>query len=126
MSWYKKISQNTKKLSDLYDGYELNDESEAMYNYISEDMLDKEFLVQTASPTFLRKLKTFRNDITVFDAFKNFADKDQIDLVKYKMNNFDPNRIVIVANETLLDGYHQVIAAIMSNRLQKYIDIYGD
>jgi hypothetical protein len=124
MNWYK-ISQKIR-LQDLYDDYELNDSSEAKYNFLSPEDLNKQFTIKTMSPQEMKNLKTHFGDNTVIDVYKNFATPDQKQIVDDKIKYFEHDRIVLIANKTLLDGYHHVVAGILSNRPVKYIDIYEE
>ena len=126
MNWYKKSQTETASLTDFYDEFELNDTSEALHEFISEDDFDTKFTVRIANADQLKTLKTHMGEDTVYDAFNNFATDEQKAIVQNKINRWDSSRIVVIANQTLLDGYHQVVAAILSNRPQKYIDIYEE
>jgi hypothetical protein len=120
------ISENTVTLNDLYDYDELNTESEMLYHWTTPQDHYIPFTVKTMQPEQLKKLKTPKNDMTVLDAFKQFADSEQKQLVKYKSKNYDHNRIIVIANNTVIDGNHHLIAAILTNNPTKYIDIYDE
>jgi hypothetical protein len=117
-------TDNTIKLTDLYDYDELNDESEILYHWITPESETQSFTIKTMQPNDIKNLTTHNNDMTILNAYKQFADKDQKKLVKYKSKNFDHNRIIVIANNTLIDGNHHAIAAILTNNPTKYINIY--
>lgn len=119
------LSEGTVKLTDIYSDDELNDVSEVIHAYIDDDTISKEFTVRTLSAEEAKNLWTHRGDMSVIEAFKHFADKEQKTRVREKMKNFDPNRIVVLDGRKVLDGNHQVVAAILSDNEMKYIDI-GD
>ena len=120
------LKENTITLNDLYDWHELNDESETLYHWTSPPDHDIPFTVKTMQPNDLKKLTTSTGDMTILNAFNKFADQEQKQLVKDKIKNYDKNRIIIIANNTIIDGNHHTIAAILSNNPAKYIDIYDE
>lgn len=115
----------TVKLSDLYDYDEFSDDSEALHDFTEESDYDKSFVVKSMNPETAKKLQTFRDDMTVIDAYDDFATKEQKNLVKWKMRNYDNDRIVVIAGKTLVDGNHHVVAAILSGKPIKYIDLHS-
>lgn len=120
------ITENTITLNDLYDDSELNDETEDLYHWTHPDQHNTQYAIRTMFPDQIKKLKTSHGDMTLIDAFKQFATPDQKRLVKSKAKNFDHNRIVVIANNTVIDGNHHLIAAIASNNPVNYIDIYEE
>jgi hypothetical protein len=118
------LNESTVTLHDLYDDHELYDESEQLYHWLNDDDLERSFQVQQMSAEQAKSLKTARNDTTVFNAFKDHATKEQKQLVKQKATNYDFNRIVVIAGDTVVDGNHQVIASIVSGNPLKYIDLH--
>ena len=117
------ISTNTIKLSDLYDDSELNDETEAIYNFIDKDDLNREFVVHTMTPEQAKSVKTHRGDTTVYQSYKDFASDDAKQLIRDKISMWDTDRIIVLMNDTLLDGNHQLIAGIEKKEPVKYIDL---
>lgn len=118
------LFESTITLHDLYDDHELHDESEQLYHWIDDEDLERNFQVKEMSADQAKTLKTARNDTTVFDAFNNHATKEQKRLVQSKAKQYDFNRIIVIAGNTVVDGNHQVVASILSNHLLKYIDLY--
>lgn len=120
------LKENTEKVTllDLYDIDELEDESESLYHWIDPDDYEKEFTVHILPYTQLKNLKTPIGDMTIWEAYLQFANSEQKQIVKDKVKNFDKDRIIVLANETVLDGNHHVIAAIKTKNTVKYIDIY--
>lgn len=128
---YKSFKQilkesNTIKLSDIYEEDELYDESEVLYQWISPEDHDHDFTIHTMQPEELLKLQTAFGEDTVYDAYNTHASREQKKIVQDKIKNFDNNRIVVIANKTLIDGNHHVIAAIKLNKPARYIDIYEE
>jgi hypothetical protein len=87
-------------------------------------MEDFEFPVHVMEPDQLTQLQTAFGEDTVIDAYNEHAAASQKRIVKDKMKNFDPNRIVVIANKTLIDGNHHVVAAILLGKPVKYINLY--
>ncbi len=111
------------KLADLYDEGELEDESEAMYQYVDPEDLDRTFIVREMTPDEAKTYTTPHNDMTVIDAFKQFASKEQKSLVKGKRAQYDASRIIVVINKTVLDGNHHIVAGILNRQPIRYIDL---
>jgi hypothetical protein len=117
------LLEQTVRLTDLYDDDELNDESEELYHFLSDDDLDIDFEVHTMTPEEAKTYTTARDDMTVFQSFKDHATKDQKAIVKSKISRYDTSRIIVTMNKTVLDGNHQLIAGIMANKPIKYINL---
>lgn len=113
----------TIKLTDLYDDDELRDETEALYNYVTEEDLIQDFTVKVMSPDEAKTYTTHRNDMTVYDAFVQFADRDQKILVRQKKQQYDTSRIIVVCNKTVVDGNHHLVAGILAKQPIRYIDL---
>ena len=118
-----RLCEATAKLADLYDEYELNDQREMLANYVDPEDLDRDFVVHIMSPAQAKTYVTARDDMTVVDAFKQFASREQKRLVRDKAKRYDADRIIVVFNRSVIDGNHQLMAGIMANRPIKYIDL---
>ena len=117
------INEQLVKLTDLYDDHELNDESEAMYNFIDDDDLERDFEVHTMSPKRASTVTTHANDATIYQAYKDFATREAKNILDDKIKHWDANRIVVLMNNTLLDGNHHLVAGINAGKPIKYIDL---
>ena len=113
----------TVKLADLYDDYELHDQREMLTNYVDPEDIDKDFVVQTMTPAQAKTYVTARDDMTVVDAFKQFASREQKRLVREKAKRYDADRIIVVFDRSVIDGNHQLMAGIIANRPIRYIDL---
>jgi hypothetical protein len=113
-------------LNDIYGDIEYDiPESEALYSAIDPEMGDIQIPIKTLSPDQLLKLTTYQDDTTVFQAYKDFADREQKQIVnhyKKNRNELHENPIVI-DNNTALDGYHRIIAAILTQQSLKVLDV---
>lgn len=110
---------------DLYeDEWEAMDESEIRHSFLEEEDLDNEFTVRIMAPDMAKnKLMTPRGDMTIWESFESFYDKDSDDIVNDKIRFWDNDRIVLTMNGSVIDGNHHVIAAIKSGKPIKYIDL---
>lgn len=113
----------TVKLTDLYDQYELHDERETLYHFIESEDLEREFVVREMTPAQARTYVTANDDMTAYDAYRQFATKDQRQLVRSKVKNFDYSRIIVVMNKSVIDGNHQLVAGILAKQPVKFIDL---
>jgi hypothetical protein len=88
-------------------------------------MGDIQIPIKTLSPDQLLKLTTYKDDTTVFQAYKDFADRDQKQIVNhYKKNRNELHETpIVINNNTALDGYHRIIAAILTKQSLKVLDI---
>lgn len=123
---YESMGNNTMSINDIYGDIEYNiPESEALYNAIDPEMGDIQIPIKTLSPDQLLKLTTYKDDTTVFQAYKDFADRDQKQIVNhYKKNRNELHETpIVINNNTALDGYHRIIAAILTKQSLKVLDI---
>ena len=121
--WITLCETATVKLIDLYDEYELDDQREMLSNYVDTEDLDKDFTVHTMTPAQAKTYVTARDDMTVVDAYKQFANRDQKRLIRDKAKRYDADRIIVVFNHSVIDGNHHLMAGILANRPIKYIDL---
>ena len=123
---YESMDNNTMSLNDIYGDIEYDvPESEALYSAVDPEMGDIQIPMKTLSPDQLLNLTTYKDDTTVFQAYKDFADRDQQQIVnhyKKNRNELHENPIVI-DNNTALDGYHRIIAAILTKQSLKVLDV---
>lgn len=122
----KGLTENTPatvKLTDLYDEDELTDPREMLYNYVDEDDLNREFVVHTMTPQQALTYKTPRDDMTVYEAFKQFAGKDQKRFVREKATHYDQTRIIVTMFQTVIDGNHHLVAGILAKQPVRYINL---
>lgn len=111
------------KLTDLYDEDELFDQREMLAKYIDLADLDRDFVVHTMTPAQATTYVTARDDMTVVDAFKSFASREQKRVVRDKAKRYDADRIIVVFNRSVIDGNHHLMAGIMAKQPIKYIDL---
>ncbi len=117
-------TQTARLVPDLYDDeYEAMDSEEQRSAFIEEEDFETDFTVFTMTPEQAKKVLTLRGDMTVFDAYQELGDKRAKSMIKDKTTTYDKERIVLMMGENLLDGYHHLIAGILTNNPVKYIDL---
>ncbi len=117
------LTEATVKLLDLYDDNELHDPSEALHSYIDKDDITREFTIHEMTSVQAKKCVTHKDNMPVFASFKKFATKSQKQLIQNKVQHYDHDRIIVLINNTVLDGNHHLIAGILANQPIKYIDL---
>ena len=109
------------------DTMSLNDipEDEALYHAVDPELGDVQLPIIELSVEKLLQLTTYQDDTTVFRAYKDFADSEQKKIVKPYTKNTDElhENPVVINNNTALDGYHRIVAAILTKQPLKALDI---
>ena len=114
------------KLTDNYDNYELRDEDELLAQYVDDEILEQDFTVTTLEAAGLTKLMTPDGATTVLEAFKLHATKAQKSIVIYSKKYFNEDRVIVVSGQTVIDGYHHVVAAHQLGKDVRLIDLEED
>ena len=109
-------------ITDLYDNYELMDESELISQYAPPTDWDIPLTIRVMSPEQAREVKTIYGN-TVLNAYEIDASKQQKNIVARKVKNYDRNRVIVTCSNTIVDGNHQIIAAILTNNPVLYVDL---
>lgn len=111
-----------KLVPDIYeDEDEAREEEELRHAFIHDDHFLESFEVKTMPVSTVKKLK-ISNDY-IIDVYHDHAYDEQKELVQDKIDNWDEDKIVVMDGSIVVDGYHQVVAAILSNRAINYIDL---
>lgn len=111
------------KLQDNYTPEELRDEDEAISHSLTEEAMRTDFDLHPVLHREISSLLTMRGDMTVVEAYNEFADPEQQSLVEEKTINFDEDRIVILDGLRVVDGNHHLIAAHLTGRSIKTINL---
>lgn len=76
---YMEMSESKKviSLADIYGDIDEIPENEALYYEVDEDIFWVKIPVKVMSPDELKKLTTYQGDMTVLEAYQDFADKEQ-------------------------------------------------
>jgi hypothetical protein len=117
---------DTMSLNDIYGDIEYDvPEDEALYHAVDPELGDVQLPIIELSVEKLLQLTTYQDDTTVFRAYKDFADSEQKKIVKPYTKNTDElhENPVVINNNTALDGYHRIVAAILTKQPLKALDI---
>lgn len=113
----------TVSLLDLYTASELTDETELLGRLGLGSMYWKvKIPVRIMSPEDARECVNARDE-PIFDAFTHYATKRQRQLVDRYARDYDHDRIIVLEGDTVIDGNHHLIAAILANQPVRYIDL---
>lgn len=115
------MTGKTVKLTDLYTGAELMEETELLGLNVCGNDLDRTFLVGRMSAEDLADLN--HGGESVFDLYDREATRKQKSLVRSKAKNFEESRIIVVSGTDLIDGFHHVIAARELGREVLFLDL---
>lgn len=113
-------------LNDIYgDLYYGIPENEALYHAVDPENGDIQLPIIKLSPEELKSLTTYQNNTTVYQAYQNFAERSQKQIVKNYIKNKNElhEQPIVINNTTAIDGYHRIAAAILSNQSLNAVDI---
>ena len=117
------MTEDTTTLSDIYDN-NYPDHDELIWNFIGASDLDTPFTIQTIKPHMLNIYLTSQYHIEHIEELFDMMDEDQRETVEHYEN--DPNlsnQIIVMSDGKIIDGNHRALAAVLSNRPIKYIDV---
>jgi hypothetical protein len=112
-------------LGQLYD--DLPDHDEMIWNYVGHNDFDIPFTVETISPRKLSMYLLSQYHAEHIDDITDMLEPEQQEIVDNYVN--DPNlskKIIVMANGKIIDGHHRALAAVISNRPIKYVDVAED
>lgn len=115
----------TARLIDLYGEAELEDETETISHFVGPEDYEVALPIKTISAADLTKLRTAAGDMSVIEAFEEFAEPSQVKIVKEKMKAFEADRVIVLDGDRVIDGNHHVLAAYRHGRPVKAIDLEG-
>ena len=75
------------------------------------------------TPEQAKSYVTPRDDMTVFEAFRRFASKEQKRMVRERAKQYDSTRIIVTMFQTVVDGNHHLIAGILAKQPIRYINL---
>ena len=116
---------NKMTLNSIYG--DLNDipEDELLYHLIDPELGNIEMNIIQMSLDDMLKIMTDKGDMTVIDAYKKFADKEQKNIVNfYRKNKNELEKYPIIIKDNLLvDGYHRLVASYLNKQPIKALNI---
>lgn len=99
------------RLQDLYDEYELWDETEALFHHIDDEVLAFSFERKRLPAAEIENVLTTMGDVSLLEAYRVFATADQRALVADIASDFPADRTIILKAGCVIDGCHHLIAA---------------
>lgn len=117
-------AQTTISLDEIYlDDYSaLDDDSELINQFVSPSDYSIPMPLKEMSPTEAANRLRLDGE-PIMDVYGEHATDDQKEIVQDKIDRFDKNRVVVLNGNMVLDGNHHVVAAIISGKPFKYVDI---
>ncbi len=115
-------TSHTVTLLDLYTPSELSDESEQIAHYAPPMDWETPLTVHTMPVSDVPNIEVIAGT-KIIDAYKAEASMGQKKIVGTKVRDFDPSRIVVLFQNTVVDGNHHIVAAIQSNLAIQYVDL---
>jgi hypothetical protein len=110
-------------LSMIYDG-DLPDRDEMIWDYIGNNEFDIPLMVEIMPKHKLMITLLSQYRAEHIDEIYDLLEPDQEEIVDhYKSDPNLSNSIIIVADGKIIDGNHRALAAALTNRSIKYVDL---
>lgn len=111
------------RLIDIYSPSELADESETIAHEVSPMEWDQPLTVRSMTPEEALSIESRQKGLRLIDSYTKDASKKQKKIVADKIAEYDEERIVVLCDNTIVDGNHHVIAGILSGKPILYVDL---
>lgn len=116
-------STETTTLDTIYHGMR-PDHDEMIWNYVGDSDFDIEFPIQKINPTMLRLYLTSQYRVEDLEELFDMMDDDQEILVNHYMKEPNlSNEIIVMYDGKVIDGNHRALAAALTNKPIRYVDI---
>ena len=118
-------SNQTNKitLNQLYH-QEYPDDNEIIWNFVGSGDFDIPFEIKTISPDKLEILLRSRYKVKHIDDLFGMMNKQQKRIIKnYEKDPLLSQQLIICSGGIIIDGNHRALAAVLTNRSIKYIDV---
>jgi len=113
----------TTSLDKIYHGMR-PDHDEMIWNYVGDSDFDTEFPIETINPTKLGLYLKSQYRIEDLEELFDMMDEDQEILVNHYMKEPNlSNEIIVMYDGKVVDGNHRALAAALTNKPIRYIDI---
>lgn len=111
-------------LNQLYGG-QLPARDENIWNHVSKWEFDIPFDIHTMQPYKLKlQLLSQYQQETIDEVLDLIDDPDRKELVvNYSLNPKLSDQIIVIADDMIVDGNHRALAAALTNKSIKYIDL---
>jgi hypothetical protein len=115
-------SNQQTTLKQLYQGWP--DRDEMIWDFVSKNDFDTPFTIETINPNKLSLYLLSQYRVEHLDELFDMMDNDQKKIVKrYTKDPNLSNSIIVMSDGIIIDGNHRAIAAVLSKRPIKYIDV---
>lgn len=116
-------SNETTTLDRIYHGSR-PDHDEMIWNFVGDSDFDTEFPIETINPTKLSLYLRSQYHIEDLEELFDMMDEDQEILVNHYMKEPNlSNEIIVMYDGKIIDGNHRALAAALTNKPIRYIDI---
>lgn len=116
-------SNETTSLDKIYHGMR-PDHDEMIWNYVGDSDFDIEFPIETINPTKLGLYLKSQYSVEDLEDLFDMMDEDQEILVNHYMKEPNlSNEIIVMYDGKVIDGNHRALAAALTNKPIRYIDI---
>ena len=116
-------STETTTLDRIYHGMR-PDHDEMIWNYVGDSDFDTEFPIETINPTKLGLYLRSQYRIEDLEELFDMMEEDQEILVNHYMKEPNlSNEIIVMYDGKVIDGNHRALAAALTNKPIRYIDI---
>lgn len=113
----------TTSLDKIYHGMR-PDHDEMIWNYVGDSDFDTEFPIETINPTKLGLYLRSQYRIEDLEELFDMMEEDQEILVNHYMKEPNlSNEIIVMYDGKVIDGNHRALAAALTNKPIRYIDI---
>lgn len=120
---YEGTGNQTITLADIYDGA-YPDDDELIWNYVGDSDFDIPFEVNTIQPFVLDQMICNQYGVDDLEDLFHKMQPEQEAIISDYQN--DPNlsqQVIVLYQDRILDGNHRALAAALSGKPIRYIDI---
>jgi len=122
-STYESVGNQTITLSDIYDGA-YPDHDEMIWNFVGDNDFDIPFTVHTIQPFVLEQVLSNQYGVDdLEDLFYKMQPEQEAIVSDYQNNPNLSQQIIVLAGDRIIDGHHRALAAAMSHKPIKYVDV---
>lgn len=116
------LTEETTTLQKIY-RYGLPDENELLWQYIGTGDLKTNLDVKRMIPQVLKQMLEMQYKVEDVEDILDRLEPEQIEtLDNYKQSNLS-NEIIVVYDGKVIDGNHRALAAALTNKPIKYVDL---
>lgn len=110
-------------LKNLY-GNSLPDRDESFWDHVRPRELEKPLAVQTMPAYKLKFMLLGQYRAEHLDEIVDLIDPDRLELIdKYRNDKRLSDKIIVIMNDSIIDGNHRALAAALENKPINYVDL---